>query len=237
MSPTGKTRARNALVLGEAGLVRVVCEQLPATGHAPSVSPVPLSGAGFDLVVLCCDGVLDWGSYVEHQRLSGQLLPILVVGHEGPCSRCDVALNGGADAWIPESPARLFGNMLVRTIRALARRASGPWVAQCSGIRFEPSACVVWFGSERFALRPKEYLLLAYLANRAGSWATEEELREQALGIVQKHETPLVRVHLSALRKSLGAFAACVESRRGFGYRLLAPAPATDPRLGSTTGP
>jgi DNA-binding response OmpR family regulator len=224
------------LVLGRQELVSGVSERLTAMGHEPTTRARPLSGAGIDFLVICCDGALAWGSYVAHQRLNGQLLPILVVGHESPCPRCDEALNGGADAWLPESPAPLFDSLLERTIRTLSRRASGPWVTECSGVRFEPGACTVWFGGHAIALRPKEYALLAYLASRAGSWVSEQVLRDEALEIQQKHETPVVRVHLSSLRKALGSFAAYVESRRGLGYRFLMPAAVTEPALDSSAG-
>jgi DNA-binding response OmpR family regulator len=236
MSMAREPSARSALVLGKASLVDAVSERLTALGHAACVRARPLAGADFGLVVLCCDGASDWGLYVAHQRVTGHLLPVFVVGHEAPCAQCDAALLGGADAWLPERPAPLLESLLGRMIHAVSRRASGPWVASCSGVRFEPDGFTVWFGTHRFALRPKEYLLLAYLANRAGSWVSEHGLRTEALGILQKHETPIVRVHLSALRKALGAFAGCLESRRGLGYRFLMSNQAAAPPASSVAG-
>jgi DNA-binding response OmpR family regulator len=52
-------------------------------------------------------------------------------------------------------------------------------------------------------------------------WLSQETLLTEVFGVRRTYDTALVRVHIHALRKALGAFAQCIESCRGRGYRLV----------------
>jgi DNA-binding response OmpR family regulator len=216
-----------AVVLGAGSATRAVCSLLEILGYVPTRSRGS-SDVAVDLMVICCAARPDFIQDVEQLRARGSVAPILVVGHRSPCSHCDATLRAGADGWVPEMPRSLLRNQLTRSAPALARRAGGTWPVPSSGVSLAPDVFSVYFGTERVSLRPKEYALLAYLVGRTGDWVSETELRVDALGLRQRHETSVVRVHLRALRKALGAFASRVEGRRGYGYRF-----ATTPSLAS----
>lgn len=208
---------------GRSELVRATCEALVALGYVPTVQDEPLRTPNVDVSVICCNDRPHWSTSIEQLRLHGDLHAIVLVGHASPCPACIGALDAGADAWIPEVPTSSYEVHLKYTVRGIVRRARGRWETTVAGVRLQPADCVAHFGTRSVSMRPKEFALLAYLAARPGTWISEQRLREDALDIRQKHETPLVRVHLTSLRKSLGAFAQCIQSRRGLGYRFLAP--------------
>lgn len=168
--------------------------------------------------MLCCAKCEELPAGVGHLRMTGWTRPIIVVGHEIPCFVCDRVLDQGADAWLPTS---LVGIQLPRLARALERRADGLWEQMRAGLRFDANTNTIHWGDDRLPVRPKEFVVLTYLAARPGEWVTEQRILEEALGVCARHETPLVRVHVRSLRKALGPLGTCIESRRGLGYRFV----------------
>jgi DNA-binding response OmpR family regulator len=89
-------------------------------------------------------------------------------------------------------------------------------------VELNPQHHEVTIGGTPIRLRPKEFSLLAYLIAHQGLWITEQRILEEALGTTSRHQTGLVRVHVSSLRKALLGHASRLESRRGCGYRWVA---------------
>lgn len=220
---------RVAVVVGAGARAASVCDSLAAASYQPRLRcRMPASAEG-ELLVLCCAQGGELADGVTHLRMIGWTRPILVVGHESPCPACDLALDQGADAWLPAS---LVGIQLPRIARALGRRADGIWEQNSAGVRFDPTTNTIQWRDEQRPLRPKEFVLMTYLAARPGRWVSEQCILEEALGVRSGHDTPLVRVHVRSLRKALGPLGMCIESRRGLGYRFVGQQANELPRPG-----
>jgi DNA-binding response OmpR family regulator len=70
-----------------------------------------------------------------------------------------------------------------------------------------------------------EFKLLAHLVERPFGWVTAAELIRDVLGTHHRPDTPLVRVHVHAVRRKLGQYATWLESdpHRLRGYRWVGP--------------
>ncbi len=81
----------------------------------------------------------------------------------------------------------------------------------------------VWLAGARWSLTPKEFDLLAYLAEEPGSVRTREEIIAQVWDEHWWGPTKTLDVHVASLRRKLDDATAWITTLRGVGYRLDPP--------------
>ena len=129
-----------------------------------------------------------------------------------------LGLDGGADDYV----AKPFGMMeLLSRIRALLRRAQPEEdVLTRGGLQVVPAKHTVRAGGEPVALTQKEFELLCLLLRNPGTVFSREQLIRQVWGYAFTGETRTVDVHIRTLRQKLGACGECIETVRGYGYKI-----------------
>jgi DNA-binding response OmpR family regulator len=181
-----------------------------------------LAASGFDMVLLDL-GLPDVDGYRVCQEIRARsTVPIIVVTARGAEVDKVVGLELGADDYL----VKPFGiRELVARIRAVRRRIDAPLAS--SAERPQDLGCLVIdrrsrrvlvMGDER-ALTPKEFDLLALLAEDPGAVVTRQQILEQVWDPHWYGPTKTVDVHVASLRKKLG-HPEWVETVRGVGLRL-----------------
>jgi len=193
------------------------------------VTRVATGGAALDAdaadVVLLDLGLPDMDGFEVCRRLRSRSdVPILVISARGEEVDRVVGLELGADDYL----VKPFGfRELVARIRAVTRRASAspdPARPQRVGsLEVDRKRRRVSVGGEEVALTPKEFDLLACLAEDPGSVVTREQLLDEVWDPHWYGPTRTLDVHVASLRKKLGD-PGWVETVRGVGFRLGAPA-------------
>lgn len=148
--------------------------------------------------------------------------PVIVVTARGDEVDRVVGLELGADDYV----VKPFGlRELVARIRAVARRASagpsgGPSAAATASrlVVDRRTRDVVLDGND-VALTPKEFDLLALLAEDPGAVCSRQRILDEVWDPHWYGPTKTLDVHVSSLRRKLGD-PALVETIRGVGYRL-----------------
>jgi DNA-binding response OmpR family regulator len=136
-----------------------------------------------------------------------------------------VLLELGADDYIVkpfgfrELVARI-GAVTRRTARATATRSS---VQRLGELTIDRDARRVFVDDRELELTPKEFGLLAMLAERPGAVRTREDIIDQVWDVHWFGPTKTLDVHISALRRKL-QHPEWIATVRGVGYRLEAPA-------------
>lgn len=157
---------------------------------------------------------LDGWTILERLRKTKQTPVLMLTARDAPRDRVR-GLDTGADDYVvkPFDLDELFARL-----RALIRRAAGQTrnVIEIGDLAVDTAARRVTRAGKEVALTAREYALLEYLALHRGQVVTRTELYEHLFDEDDHTLSNLLDVHVSNLRKKLGA--ACIKTRRGLGY-------------------
>jgi two-component system response regulator CpxR len=177
----------------------------------------------FDLVLL--DVMLpgfDGFSLLRQLRAASNIPVIMLTARTSPSDRIH-GLEQGADDYLAKPFAP--GELLAR-IRAVLRRSNssiGMAVLELNGVKLCASTREVWCDGSPVDLTGAEFDILELLLRNAGRTVSRDEI---ATSLYQREATPYERsldVHISNLRKKMGARRAAIRTLRGAGY-LFSPA-------------
>lgn len=201
------------------------------TGVEACAAPTP------DLVILDL-GLPDMDGYAVCRQLrSRSAVPILVVTARGSEVDKVFGLELGADDYI----VKPFGfRELVARIGAVMRRVSDPPTSEAvqvlGGLTVDRRARRVFVDGGEVFLSPKEYDLLALLAEDPGAVVTRQTILEEVWDPHWYGPTKTVDVHVASLRRKLGR-PEWIETVRRVGLRLGAPDAATAVQAGDEGEP
>ncbi|KOV78300.1 response regulator transcription factor [Nocardia sp. NRRL S-836] len=145
-------------------------------------------------------------------------VPIIVISARSDEVDRVVGLEIGADDYVTKP----FGvREVVARIRAVLRRSQPPAAPEQHGrLRIDRRGRRVHLDDTELVLTPKEFDLLAYLAEEPGAVFTREQIMESVWDENWFGPTKTLDVHVGVLRRKLGD-AAAVETVRGVGFRLV----------------
>ncbi|HXF56810.1 MAG TPA: response regulator transcription factor [Actinomycetota bacterium] len=131
-------------------------------------------------------------------------------------------LEVGADDYVvkPFSPRELAAR-----VKAVLRRAEGPAredVLQAGDVVLRRGAREVEVGGRPVELTAREFDLLAFLLEHAGTVLSREVLLDRVWGLAYPGETRTVDVHVAQLRRKLGR-PDLIRTVRGVGYKAAPP--------------
>ena len=163
------------------------------------------------------------GSEVVERIRSWSSVPIIVLSVRSTEAQKVHLLELGADDYV----VKPFGlRELVARIRAVVRRSSGevPDRPQAIGaLRIDRRARRVHVGEQEVALTPKEYDVLARLAEEPGAVVRRREILDAVWEGHWYGPTKTLDVHVAAIRRKLGD-PGWIETVRSVGFRLGNPA-------------
>ena len=180
--------------------------------HRPDLVVLDLMMPGLDGLQVC--------QRLRSDPRSGRIPVIMLTAKATEADRV-VGLELGADDYItkPFSPREV-----VARVKAVLRR-SAPHQEQAQVIRsgelvIDLSGHEVNFKGQRVALTATEFRILEFLAARPGRVFSRDEIIDAALGNETAVFDRTVDVHITAIRKKLGAGSEQIETVRGFGYKF-----------------
>ncbi|MEJ2854263.1 MULTISPECIES: response regulator transcription factor [unclassified Saccharothrix] len=148
-------------------------------------------------------------------------VPIIVISARADETDRVVGLEIGADDYV----SKPFGvREVIARMRAVLRRVrpamAPPDTAVSDRLTIDRRARRVHVDGVEITLTPKEYDLLAFLAEAPDAVFTREQIMEAVWDANWFGPTKTLDVHVGALRRKLGD-AAAVETVRGVGFRLV----------------
>lgn len=136
-----------------------------------------------------------------------------------------VGLELGADDYItkPFSPRELL--LRVKSVLRRVNVATEPVDhLTLGGIQVDRSRYEVLVEGKAIEFTATEFKLLALLIERRGRVQSRDVLLNDVWGYESVIDTRTVDTHIRRLREKLGKTADCIETIRGFGYRIVEPA-------------
>jgi len=154
-------------------------------------------------------------------------VPVLMLTAKGDDIDRIVGLELGADDYVPKP---CTPRELVARIRGILRRAEGGDALGQAGpitvgqLTLWPERRLAEWDGQPVELTSTELNLLLVLAGRAGRMVSKQELSQQGLGRPLARFDRSIDVHVSNLRRKLGALAdgrSCIQTVRGLGYQYV----------------
>ena len=177
-----------------------------------------LQGAGYDLILL--DLMLPDGRgipFLKRLRASGDVTPVIVLTALDQISDRIEGLNAGADDYLVK-PFDL--DELSARIGSVARRYAGnpnPIITH-GPLEVDLAARSVFRDGKPVSLTAREWALFEAFLQRPGQLLSKAQLEDKLYAFGAEVESNTIEVHVSRLRKKLGA--GVIETERGLGYRL-----------------
>ncbi|HQU69024.1 MAG TPA: response regulator transcription factor [Albidovulum sp.] len=180
-----------------------------------------MAGAAYDLVLL--DLMLPDGRgivFLRSLRTRGDVTPVIILTALDQISDRIEGLNAGADDYLvkPFDLAELSAR-----IGSVARRYSGnpnPILAH-GALVIDLAGRTIRCDGRPVQLTAREWALFEAFLTRPGQLLSKAQLEDKLYAFDAEVESNTIEVHVSRLRKKLGA--AVIETERGLGYRLGAP--------------
>ena len=180
-----------------------------------------MAGASYDLVLL--DLMLPDGrgiAFLKALRTRGDVTPVIILTALDQVSDRIEGLNAGADDYLvkPFDLAELSAR-----IGSVARRYTGnpnPIVTH-GPLDIDLAARSIHKGGKPVALTAREWALFEAFLSRPGQLLSKAQLEDKLYAFGAEIESNTIEVHVSRLRKKLGAD--IIDTERGMGYRLGAP--------------
>lgn len=160
-------------------------------------------------------------------KLSPQTAQLPIVMLTAKADEVDriVGLELGADDYVtkPFSPRELV--LRVQSVLRRIETAPAPAdVLMVGGIQVDRVRHEVMIHGEALEFTATEFKLLSVLMERCGRLQSREVLLNDVWGYESVIDTRTVDTHIRRLREKLGTTADMIETVRGFGYRMVAPA-------------
>lgn len=177
-----------------------------------------LAGVAYDLVLL--DLMLPDGRgipFLKRLRGSGDNKPVIIMTALDQVSDRIEGLNAGADDYLvkPFDLAELSAR-----IGSVARRYGGnpnPFMTLGS-LQIDLASRRIQRDGRLVALTAREWALLEALLSKPTQLFSKAQLEEKLYAFDSEVESNTIEVHISRIRKKLGAH--IIETERGLGYRL-----------------
>jgi len=155
-------------------------------------------------------------------RDAGNWTPILMLtAKDGELDETE-ALDTGADDFLRKPFSHL---VLVARIRALLRRGkpARPVELTAGGLRVNPSERRVWRDGDEIELTPREFAVLEFLVDNAGTVVSKTDILEHVWDYEFDGDPNIVEVYVRHLRKKIDIpyDVESIQTVRGAGYRLV----------------
>jgi two-component system OmpR family response regulator len=176
----------------------------------------------FDLVVLDLGlPKMDGLTVLKRWRGAGRQVPVLILTARGAWPERVEGIDAGADDYLAK-PFQI--EELLARVRALIRRSVGQAhpVLAAGSLSVDTRQMRVMVDGANIAVSPLEYRLVAYLVHHQGRVVPATELIEHLYGDDDARDANALEAVITRLRRKLGSDA--IETRRGFGYTVAAPA-------------
>jgi DNA-binding response OmpR family regulator len=170
-----------------------------------------------DLMLPGMDGL----EILKQIRSKGQKVHVLILTAKDTTQDRVTGLNLGADDYLVKPFA--FEELVAR-VRALLRRSyreKNPSI-KIKDMRIDLTTQRVWRGREEIQLTPRQYVLLEYLAMRAGQVISRSDIWEHVYEFGSSASSNVVDVYIGYLRRKIERpnKPALIHTIRGRGYSL-----------------
>ena len=166
---------------------------------------------------------MDGITVLEKWRANARIMPVLILTARDRWSDKVAGIDAGADDYVTKP---FHVEEVLARIRALIRRAAGHASSEivCGPVLLDTKSSKATVNGTALKLTSHEYRLLSYLMHHMGEVVSRTELVEHLYDQDFDRDSNTIEVFVGRLRKKIGVD--MIETVRGLGYRIQAPADA-----------
>lgn len=219
---------RILVVEDEPTLAGQLAESIAAAGYVTDIArdgadahfmgdTEPYDAVVLDIGLPQMDGI----TVLKKWRAAGRTMPVLILTARDSWHEKVAGIDAGADDYLAK-PFHM--EELLARLRALIRRAGGHASSElaCGALTLDTRSGRASVAGHPLTLTAHEYRVLAYLMHHPGEVVSRAELTEHIYAQDFDRDSNTVEVFIARLRKKLPPD--MIETVRGLGYRLVAPA-------------
>ena len=219
---------RILIVEDEPTLCAQLCRSLEAAGYAVDSASNGRDAQhlgneeAFDAVVLDLGlPIVDGLTVLKRWRAAGRNMPVLILTARGEWHERVAGIDAGADDYLVK-PFHM--EELQARLRALIRRAGGQAGNElvCGPLVVDTRSARAHVDGQPLTLTSHEFRVLTYLLHHCDQVVSRSELSEHIYAHDSDRDSNTIEVFVGRLRKKLPPD--MIETVRGLGYRLRAPA-------------
>ena len=165
---------------------------------------------------------LDGAGFIRTVREMSDVYIIVLTARTGEDDQVETYALGADDYVEKPFHCKALVSKVAAVFSRLDRKLYGMAIQQVEGVTLDEASRSVWVDGQACDLKPKEYDLLSYLMLNQGVVLSRGQILGQVWGYDYSGGDRTVDVHVSNLRRKLGASGGHIQTVAGAGYKFEA---------------
>lgn len=158
---------------------------------------------------------------VEYIRDAFPEIRVLLLTQKSAISERIAGLEAGAHDYLPKPFSLAELRLRVKLLLSQSSKSGHESEISLGSVIYKPGQGIIMAHGDTIFLRPRENEIILYLSQRMSNFTSRQSIMHTLWPDSYTPHPSTVDVYIRRLRQKLGKYRSIIETRRGFGYRLI----------------